>query len=123
MQRLATGNSRLKGFVLLSLFLLMGISLGVHTLSPHHLEHILSHVSHPGHADDPDGNYIPTGDPCAVDLFAHTAYDTPIVYDIPEAPRGSSAVLITLPATPVLRHPGCRFLLRAPPASLYSAES
>ncbi len=111
-------DRRRKGFFLLSLFLLMGITLGGHALSHHHYEHMVAQISHPGHADDPDGNYLPQGDFCALSVFAHTSFDTPVTFDVPEALSVFMEELSVLPERPVLSRLARHFSLRAPPYAL-----
>ena len=118
MYRRVPETARFRAFVLLCLFLLLGLNLGVHTLSHEHRDHVLWHTPHPDHPGAPDGDIVPDGDLCAVDLFAQTAYDTPYIYDIPEVAFTYVLPPVTLPETPVLRHAERHFSLRAPPSSL-----
>ena len=109
---------RWKGFFLLSLFLLMGVTLGGHTLSHHHYEHMVAQISHPGHADDPDGDYLPQGDFCVLSVFAHTSFDTPVTFDVPDALSVFMGELSVLLERPVLSRLARHFSLRAPPYAL-----
>lgn len=107
---------RIKGSILFSLFLLMGIALGVHSLSHHHYEHLLSHITHPEGADDENGDCVLSGDICVLSVFAQTSFETAITYDIPEALFVYFESTSFLPETPITRQARGSFSLRAPPS-------
>ena len=112
---------RRKGFFLLSLYLLMGLTLGGHTLSRHHFDHLVAQFSHPSGSatDDPEGNYLPVGDFCVLSVFAETSFDEPVAFEVPEAPLKFLGELTALPERPVLSRLARHFSLRAPPYLLF----
>ena len=114
---LSSRDIRFRAFFLLSLFLLMGITLGVHALSQDHANHILRLTTQNGdHSGGADRSVLLSDDFCAIDAFVHNSFDsthhtiiigTPLpylerVYELPQiALEGDVAYSFGLRAPPI----------------------
>lgn len=106
---------RLSASLLLSLFLLMGITLGAHTLSHDHARHVTSNVVHESDHANPDGLILPSGTLCVLSAFVHSSFETTTPFTLPEPSSILIGEVASLYSAPFSNHSGDFFSLRAPP--------